>query len=553
VRAAGYYTSAETPAGTRSEYHMQRLMEVLPGVLVWGTLFLPVVLFFLAPRVAGYVLSAYVVYWMARYAEIAVRQVLEYVTLRRYRGIYWRGRLERLMDPYANILALSRKKYGLNFSDAEEVAGLRAWAASSEDAPAPDEVWHLVVLTTHNEKVDILEQSLDAIVAADYPKERIAVCLSFEERSRVWTKELIERLQSRYEGEFGLFLTMMHPDGIPGEGKVKGANLTWATRQARGELHRLGIRDEQVIVSAFDADTRAGRDYFSVLAYKHLTNPYRDVDSYQPILMYHNNIWDVPTLSRVVAFIATFWTMVESTRPSRLRIFSSHSIGMKALVAVNYWSVKVIPDDSRQYWRMFFAFDGKSRSIPLHTPVYMDAVLARSYLATIREQYLQLRRWAYGIIDFPYIMEHNLRSPHIPFRVKALQTFRQLAQFHLWATVPLMLLVIPQLLQVLEPTLHGMGTAYVLAALGNGLSYVVLPVGLAVSISVSMLIMPACPSHHSPLERIKFAAEWLLVPVVLFGFMCWPAIDAMTRLIFGRYIGFRVTVKTRPYRAHEVR
>ena len=48
---------------------------------MWGTLVLPGVLFFFAPQVAGYVFSAYVAYWMVRYAEIAIRQVLEYLTL----------------------------------------------------------------------------------------------------------------------------------------------------------------------------------------------------------------------------------------------------------------------------------------------------------------------------------------------------------------------------------------------------------------------------------------------------------------------------------------
>jgi cellulose synthase/poly-beta-1,6-N-acetylglucosamine synthase-like glycosyltransferase len=552
VRTTEYHTSAETPCRTRSEYRVQRFLELIPGFLVWGTFILPVVLFFFAPRVAGYVLSAYVVYWMGRYAEMAVRQVLEYLTLRRYRKIDWRGRLRRLEDPYSNILALSKKSYGLNYSDAEEVGALRTWAATSKGAPAPDEVYHLVIFTTHNENVEILEQSFDAVIAADYPKERIAVCLAFEERSKVWTEEMIEHLKARYEGEFGIFLTTKHPDGIPGEGRVKGANLTWAARHAREELHRRGIRDEQVIVSAFDSDTRAGREYFGVLAYKHLTNPYRDVDSYQPVLMYHNNIWDVPAISRVVAFFATYWTMIESTRPSRLRIFSSHAIGMKALVSVGYWTVKVIPDDSRQFWRMFFASDGRSRTVPLHTPVYMDAVLAGSYRATLREQYLQLRRWAYGIIDFPYIMEQNFRNESIPLRVKALQTLRQISQFHLWATVPLMLLMCPRLLGLLEPTLHGEGVAEALVVLGNGISTVVLPVGLCVAVTICLLTIPPCPPHRSPYQRIKFAAEWLLVPVILAAFMCWPAIDAQTRLIFRRYIGFRVTVKDRRSPAHEI-
>jgi hypothetical protein len=244
--------------------------------------------------------------------------------------------------------------------------------------------------------------------------------------------------------------------------------------------------------------------------------------------------------------------MIESTRPTRLRIFSSHAIGMKALVSVGYWSVKVIPDDSRQYWRMFFASDGRSRTVALHTPVYMDAVLARNYFATMREQYLQLRRWAYGIIDFPYIMEQNLRNRNIPLRIKTLQTFRQVMQFQLWATVPFMLLIVPQLIRFLEPTLHGEGSAQALAELGSRLSSVVVPIGLTVSITISMLTMPKRPPHRSPLERVKFVAEWLLMPVVLPAFICWPAVDAQTRLIFRRYINFRVTVKNRRARAHEI-
>jgi hypothetical protein len=40
--------------------------------------------------------------------------------------------------------------------------------------------------------------------------------------------------------------------------------------------------------------------------------------------------------------------------------------------------------------------------------------------------------------------------------------------------------------------------------------------------------------------------------VILPAFMCWPAIDARTRLIFRRYIGFRVTLKNRRRKAREV-
>lgn len=524
-RAGAYGTSAEAVSDTRSGYFAQRALEVLPGLFVWVMLALPLVLFFAAPRIAGYFISLYVVYWVMRLVEMSVRQLVELRTLRQSMKTDWNERLDNLS------------------------AELRA---SEAPGPYPEDIIHLVILATYNEKVEILEESLDAIAASDYPKERIVACLAVEERSKTWNQEKIAYLRERYAGKIGLFLVSTHPDGIVGEGRVKGANLTWAARYAREELHRRGVEDERVIVSAFDADTRAGSDYLSVLAYKYLTNPNRDVDSYQPVLMYHNNIWDVPTVSRLVAFCSTFWTMVESTRPYRLRIFSSHAMGLTALVRTSYWSVVVIPDDSRQYWRMFFASDGRARTVPLHTTVYMDAVLSTGPVASLKEQYLQLLRWAYGIIDFPYIMGQNRANARIPLSTKALQTFRQFSQFNTWATAPFVLLMSPRLLNLLEPHMTGSGLAQFLPALGGKL-ILCMPLGLLVSVALSLAILPSRPAHHSPWARLRFASEWIALPAILLTFVCWPAVDAQTRLLLGRYMGFRVTIKERRSLAHEVR
>lgn len=546
-----YSTSAEVQPTTRAGYVIQRLLETIPGILVWTMLALPAMLFFFAPSVAAYVFFAYLAYWVLRYFEIVSRQFYEYLVMRRYQRTDWRERLARLNDPYGSILALSKtgRRFPMDIARREELAALRRYALSEGDVPSPGEIHHLVVLATYNESTEILEQSLDAILETDYPMDRVAVCLTVEERSGVWSEELLARFDERYGEKFGLFITTVHPDGIPGEGRVKGANLTWAAKRGREELQARGIRDEQVIVSAFDADTRASRNYFNVLAYTHLTNPGRDTDSYQPILMFLNNVWDVPTVSRLVGFCSTFWTMVESTRPMRLRIFSSHAIGMKALVAAGYWSVVVIPDDSRQFWRMFFAFDGRSQVVPLHSPVYLDAVLSRDYFATLKEQYLQLRRWAYGVIDFPYIMVNNFRNHRISPMHKVIQTFRQIAQFNAWATVPFMLIMVPQFLRSIGELLAGK-PAGALAALGSALP-VVMPVGLLFSMWASGMLMPPRPPHCPPWARFRIAAEWLLLPVVLPIFICLPAIDAQTRLIFRRYIGFRVTVKSRLSEAHD--
>jgi cellulose synthase/poly-beta-1,6-N-acetylglucosamine synthase-like glycosyltransferase len=520
-----FYTSAEEVVETRGDYLAQRFLEIMPGLLVWAMLALPVVLFFAAPRLAVYVLAVYVIYWVVRIFEMAGRQTVEMFTLWKHKKTDWPGRLRKLSTDMR---------------------------ASGEEGPFPEDVVHLVILATYNERVEILEQSLDSVLAADYPEGRVVACLAVEERSKTWDEETLARFRARYGDRFLHFLTITHPDGIPGEGRVKGANLTWAARRAREELHRQGITDSEVIVSAFDADTRTGRDYFGVLTYKYLTDPNRDVNSYQSVLMYHNNIWDVPTVSRLAAFCSTFWTMVESTRPERLRIFSSHAMGMPALVHSGFWSRVVIPDDSRQYWRMFFASNGRSRTVPLHTPLYMDAVLSTSTRATLKEQYLQLLRWAYGVIDFPYIMGQNLRNGKIPVRTKFVQTFRQFMQYNSWASAPFVLLLAPRLLGFLKDQVPSVGLEHLLIALGSQLIFI-LPLGLVVSVVSSLLILPPRPAHHTKWGRLRIALEWLTLPFVLLAFICWPAVDAQTRLLFGRYMGFRVTVKERRSLAHEVR
>jgi cellulose synthase/poly-beta-1,6-N-acetylglucosamine synthase-like glycosyltransferase len=522
------------------------LLLVLP-VLV------PILLFESSPSVAFIAFSAYLGFWMCASLSLAVRQAWEYRTMKRYRELDWGARLRHLNDPFQRMHALADLPR-LSESEAEELEALHVWTHSGPDVPAPDEVHQLVVIPVYSEGRAIIEESLEAILAADQPADRLAVCLTFEARSPVWSPAEIDALRGRFASRFGRFFTTQHPDGLPGEGRVKGANISWGAQEARHALLADGIRDHQVIVSAFDADTRPSRHYFQVLTYTYLTNPDRDVDSYQPVLLFHNNAWEVPSASRLVGYVASMWTLVDSTRPKRLRIFSSHAMGMRALVGVNFWSTNVIPDDSRQYWRMYFGTNGRAKTVPLHLPVYLDAVHSHSWWATMREQYRQIRRWSYGVIDFPYIMEQNLTNQRIPLREKALQTFRQLSQFHLWATVPLLLLGLRMAVNTMGPTVtHSTARLVELAATTNAAAIVLAPISLLITAIVALRLLPTRPVHKGRRLWAKLILEFVALPIVAPVFYCLPAIDAQLRLLFRRYLGFRVTVKLRSNLAHRIR
>ena len=273
----------------------------------------PIVVLGVSEKFAYLVFTVYLTYWVARSLVLAVRQAYEFTTMRRYRQTPWSLRLRQLTDPYSRLHRL-QNTMGRTRAENEEMRALRNWVHTGPEVPPPHELYHLIVMPVANEDTTLVEQSLDALLDADYPTERLLVCVSVEARSRAWSADDLARLESRYGARFGMFLATRHPDDLPGEQRVKGANISWGAQLARQELHRRGITDEQVVVSAFDADTRPARHYFQVLSYAYLTNPNRDIDSYQPVLLFHNNVWDVPVVSRLVGYIAACGRW--STRPA---------------------------------------------------------------------------------------------------------------------------------------------------------------------------------------------------------------------------------------------
>lgn len=249
--------------------------------------------------------------------------------------------------------------------------------------------------------------------------------------------------------------------------------------------------------------------------------------------------------------MASMWNMADATRTGRTRIFSSHAAGMRALARIDFWAINVVPDDSRQHWRFFYGTDGRSTTRPLHLPVYLDAVQGNGYLKTLVEQYLQIRRWNYGVIDFPYIMAQNVARTQIPLPRRALQTYRQLADFHRRAITPLLLFLVSQILKRrATPMLVHASALTAVAGRLQSLTWLVGLVSLCVGIVIALALLPKPPRHHSILSHsvlihLKLVAEWLLLPAVLPLFFSLSALEVQLRLVVGRYLGFRVTAKTR--------
>ena len=69
--------------------------------------------------------------------------------------------------------------------------------------------------------------------------------------------------------------------------------------------------------------------------------------------------------------------------------------------------------------------------------------------------------------------------------------------------------------------------------------------GLIVSSIIFMSFLPNRPKEKGLLAHAGMVVQWILVPFTIVFFGAIPGLDAQTRLMFGRYLGFWVTPKHR--------
>jgi len=69
--------------------------------------------------------------------------------------------------------------------------------------------------------------------------------------------------------------------------------------------------------------------------------------------------------------------------------------------------------------------------------------------------------------------------------------------------------------------------------------------GLLLSVYISFLLLPPRPLEYSRSRYLILIFGWALFPVMMIFFTALPSLDAQTRWIFGRYMGFWVTEKHR--------
>ncbi|MBX4201680.1 glycosyltransferase family 2 protein [Candidatus Saccharibacteria bacterium] len=508
-----------------------RLFEILPALATYFILALPIILAIISPKLAAYFLVAYLLLWFIRAIGLDIRSLQGWRTMKQHMALQWRKLL-------VDLEALE-----VNTKDAP------AWHTRNVERVArniphsrikPSEVYHAVIIAFYNESRDIVEPTVKSVLATDFDHKKIILILAYEERGGPEIEKLANDLVKEYGDNFYHAVAYKHPGNIKGEVMGKGGNVTYAGRRLQTYLEEAKIDPLHVLVTTLDSDNRPDKQYFGALTYTYASTEEPKYASYQPVTMYTNNIWDAPAPMRVIATGNSFWNIVLSLRQHLLRNFSAHAQPMAALIDTDFWSVRTIVEDGHQYWRTWFRYDSKYDVYPIFVPIYQDAVLTHSYKKTLKMQFVQVRRWAWGVSDIAYFANQAFfKINEIPLH-KRLSKFGRLIEGHLsWSTAPLILLLAAYPSFFLHPQSY---IANQLPQVASQLQRIAM-VGIFVSLFLSMRMLPPKPERYKRHRTIWMVVQWVYLPITSIIYSSFAAIYSQTRLMTGRYLGFVVTEK----------
>lgn len=408
-----------------------------------------------------------------------------------------------------------------------------------------DKITHVVIIPTYKEDKEILEETIGALTKVNFPLDRIILILATEERDRARAEINADYLLKKFGGIFGAFHHFMHPMNLPDEIPAKGANITYSGRQITKILKEKGVDFTDVLVTTLDADNRPHPSYFANLTYHYLLEPNRSKRSYQPLSFFYNNIWEVPFTNRIVGLANSFWYLSESCEPNHLFNASVYAQSLDTLVAMDYWSRHTIVEDLHQFWRAYFHFNGDHEVIPLFIPVYQDSLQNKTYFTSLVGQYKQLRRWAWGASEIPYvIMKMWKKKRDLPFFKNVFRLSYMCYLQIMWATGPVIILFNKSIPMIINHKFSNSLFAYNLNEI-LGVIFTLMMIGIITSLWVTILSLPKPTGPRPRFQFFTALLQYFLLPLVTIFYGAIPALDAQTRLMLGKRLGFSVTEKVR--------
>jgi len=479
-----------------------RFGEVIIPILAWIIILLPFILSPFRPALMAYLIIAFDLYFLYKSVVTAYFASLSYVKINFYKTVEFNKKILKLKNG-------SKLK-------------------------------HFVVIPNYKEPIYKLEETIAAIEGTDYPYKDISVVLAFEKRElEAEDKEKI--IRKNWDHKLLKIYAFYH-EIAEGEAPGKASNQTFAVKELYKDCIKNNLDPKNCIITICDADSLVPKNYFSYLSHEILNDSQRDFHFYwAPVLLY-NNFWQLPFFVRMQATLSSILRLAFLSQKNNLIQISTYSTNLWMLKQINFWDVDIIPEDWHIYFQAFFKFGEKVKTIPLYTIVNGDAVYSGSVFKTFLSRYEQEKRWAWGVTDVSYFWNNLFITPHISAFLKLKKLFYLVETHLLWPTAFFVLTVSSWIPPLINPVFNRTVLGFLLPQL----------TGFILTLSTAMLLFYTVLDYklrHNLNQKTKLPyipllfVQWYLLPIISFILSALPALDAHTRLLFGKKIVYKVTEK----------
>ena len=493
-----------TTPKNNQERLLRRTFEIIPPIISLLLLSSPFWASFFIPVVVAYFIIFFDVYFFYRAAMLGINSTRAYFKIRRNLRIDWLEKLKLSSLPWQKVR-------------------------------------HVVIVPTYKEPIEILHRTLTFLAEQEFPREQIDVCLATEKRDGP-ALEKAEKLRAQFAHLFGNFWVTCHKLS-KNEVAGKSSNLAFAAKAIKRLIQKAGYDKDFITVTSCDADVSLHPKYFAVLTYQFLTNkePYNKF--WQAAILFYNNIWRVPIFVRVVHTVYSINGMAQLLAPGSNFNYSTYSISWNLLEKSGFWDADVVPEDWHLFFKAFFARKGAVELESVFLPLYADAAEGQNYWETLKQQYVQNRRWAWGITDISYALTQFIQyRREIPLSAFVVRFIRATEQHVLWpvnwwiltlgATIP------PLLNPVFRQTALGFNLPKISSLILTFCAFFFIFV-----IVVDYLMKPPRPAYFKKRFLPITIIQYVLLPVTSFFFSALPGMDAHTRLLLGKRLEYRPTEK----------
>lgn len=489
----------------KNEKKVLRALEILPGVFSWNVILFPYWGIFIIPNAVAYFILMFNIYWFYQSLLIAITSIISHIRIQASIAYDWLGDLK-------------------NFPDWEKIH-------------------NVVIIPTYKEPLYILERTINSLIEQTLPTKQITVILAMEAKEESKDRDQKFRtLEKEFGNKFKYFLHTVHTLKS-GEVAGKASNERFAAEFFKNDyIDKRKLDINYITVTSCDADHKYHPNHFANLTYNFLDNPRRYRMFWQPAVMFYNNIWEIPAITRVPNTFSSIWNLSQLPRRDRLINAQNYSLSFKLLHEVDYWDADKIPEDWGIFFKAYYKVKGGLEVEPIYLPLHADAAQSTSFWKTIQNQYEQLKRWAWGVSDDSWIIKNYLLDSEIPFWDKTTRVLHVIWSHFMWPVNWFVITIGLTVPTLLNPAFGRTTLGFMVPKVSSFILTISLSF-LIVLIFIDNIYKPKRPKEVSVFKILLSPLEFILMPVAGFFFSALPGLDAHTRLMLGKYIEYKVTEK----------